>query len=220
MYYAQCGEDINLRKFFPDKQDGFYIDVGVWEHQVDSVTKHFYDVGWRGINIEPIPDLYNAIVPHRPRDINLQLAAGASNTTRVINYVHGSGLSTFVDDNAKLEHNAHRKVEKIYVQQLTLERICELFLPPRQRIDFLKIDVEGAEYHVLFGANFTRFRPKVILYEATVPGTSGKDAIMAPDVESCDALLRRAFYEYVDFDGLNKWYVDSSWEGRPGASKQ
>lgn len=220
MYYAQMGEDINLRKFFPDKQDGFYIDVGVWEHQIDSVTKHFYDSGWHGINIEPIPKLFEVMIPFRPRDINLQVAAGNVIATRRINYVHESGLSTFSDANAQLDFKGNRKVEQIYVSVLTLERICEMYLPMNQEIDFLKIDVEGAELEVIQGANFNRFRPKVLIVEATVPGTSGENAVIAPEVDVWDAILRKANYEYIDFDGLNRWYVDESWEGRPQVSKQ
>ncbi len=53
--YAQNGEDVVLARVFGDRRAGFYVDVGAGHPVVDSVTKHFYDLGWRGINVEPLP---------------------------------------------------------------------------------------------------------------------------------------------------------------------
>jgi hypothetical protein len=46
--------------------------------ELHSVTKAFYDAGWSGINIEPMPSYRAAFREQRPRDINLNVAAGAS----------------------------------------------------------------------------------------------------------------------------------------------
>jgi hypothetical protein len=32
----------------------------------DSVTKLFYDLGWRGVNVEPIPVLHQMLLQDRP----------------------------------------------------------------------------------------------------------------------------------------------------------
>jgi hypothetical protein len=40
------------------------------------VTKAFYDRGWNGINIDPLPNKYLLFKKYRIRDINLQLGAG------------------------------------------------------------------------------------------------------------------------------------------------
>ena len=42
---------------FGGKRSGFYVDVGAGHPTEDSVTRHFYDLGWRGINVEPINPL-------------------------------------------------------------------------------------------------------------------------------------------------------------------
>ena len=39
------------------------------------------------------------------------------------------------------------------------------------RIDFLKIDVEGAEAEAIAGMDFKRWRPRVVLVEAIAPGS-------------------------------------------------
>ena len=52
--YAQNFEDVVLNRVFHNIANGRYIDVGGYDPVVDSVTKHFYDKGWSGVNIEPV----------------------------------------------------------------------------------------------------------------------------------------------------------------------
>ena len=94
--YSQNREDLLLSGFFDLTKHGFYVDVGANHPIHDSVTKYFYDRGWRGINIEPNPNIYALLVEDRPRDINLQI--GVSNvkgSLKLREYPAGDGLSTF-----------------------------------------------------------------------------------------------------------------------------
>ena len=75
--YSQNREDVLLNRLFPERSSGFYIDVGACYPVIHSVTKLFYDRGWRGINIEPLPSLSAVLTNDRPRDINLRM--GLSN---------------------------------------------------------------------------------------------------------------------------------------------
>jgi hypothetical protein len=61
----------------------------------------------------------------------------------------------------------------------------------------LKVDVEGHEYEVLAGNDWSRFRPEVICIEA--------DHI----IKDWRPLLRKNGYKLVFFDGLNEYYADS-----------
>jgi hypothetical protein len=70
-----------------------------------------------------------------------------------------------------------------------------------ERIDFLKIDVEGAEGDVLAGGDFARFRPRIIVAEALAPGT------LAENWSEWEPLLLGHDYDFVLFDGLNRFYV-------------
>lgn len=70
--YAQNFEDVMLHRAFRNVERGFYVDVGAFDPTHDSVTKAFYDRGWNGINIEPIPEYHARFTAERPRDINLR----------------------------------------------------------------------------------------------------------------------------------------------------
>src|SRR5262245_23667554 len=95
--YSQQREDLILYRALKDIRQGCYIDVGA-NHPTDySVTKLFYERGWSGINIEPVQCWFDMIVTDRPRDINLRLAAAASQGETVLHEVLGTGLSTIVD---------------------------------------------------------------------------------------------------------------------------
>lgn len=69
--YAQNFEDIRLWRALKHVEKGLYIDVGANHPTADSVTRAFYDRGWSGINVEPVPSYYHALCQERPRDTNL-----------------------------------------------------------------------------------------------------------------------------------------------------
>jgi hypothetical protein len=60
-----------LARAVAGRRKSFYIDVGTADPVFDSVTEHFYDLGWRGINIDPLPEWHKRLMKVRPEDINL-----------------------------------------------------------------------------------------------------------------------------------------------------
>ncbi len=198
--YAQNREDVLLNRLFPESSSGFYIDVGACHPVVHSVTKLFYERGWHGINIEPIPNLSAMLAQDRPRDVNL--CAGLSNregTSTLYECVASVELSTFSEEQAEdLRRQGFELVEHS-IPVTTLSRVCEEYAG--RTVDFLKIDVESYERQVLEGADWGRHRPRVVVIEATRPATS------APSYEHWEPLLLAAEYLFACFDGLNRYYV-------------
>lgn len=64
--YAQNLEDVILFRALKGVEQGFYIDAGAQDPEIDSVTKAFYERGWRGINIEPVERWFQDLVADRP----------------------------------------------------------------------------------------------------------------------------------------------------------
>ncbi len=197
--YAQNFEDVILHRVFRDRKDGFYIDVGAMDPVIDSVTKWFYDQGWSGINIEPNEWFYNKLVEDRPRDINLQLAVGERKEQRPIYLFEQYGNSTFEESNRdRFIEQGHEAKERT-VEVTTLAAVCQDYVT--REIDFLKVDCEGWEKLALEGADWDRFRPILLIVEATEPGTT------IPSWQQWEPLLDNWRYEMVYFDGLNRFYL-------------
>jgi FkbM family methyltransferase len=199
--YAQNGEDVRLRRAFGDQESGFYIDVGANDPVEYSITKHFHDRGWTGINVEPAPAPFARITKERKRDVNLNV--GCSNQRGSMKLYAGrkaTGLSTFTAEEAAIHREKGLEFDAIEVPVTTLESICSEHVKDRP-IDFLSIDVEGHEREVLEGADFRRFRPRVIVIEATRPNTT------EPTHERWEELILRNEYRFAVFDGLNRYYV-------------
>lgn len=166
--FSQEGEDILLARIFERQKHGFYVDVGA-NHPIRlSNTYRFYLKGWRGINIEPLPEAKKLFDKYRKRDINLSV--GISMQSGMLDYYefNHSPLNTFSKEEAE-KKQAIRGNRLIAIRQIPtfpLAYILEKHLPPHQNIDFLTIDTEGFDLVVLQSNDWTRFRPTYILVEA------------------------------------------------------
>ena len=197
--YAQNAEDVMLHRALGDQAAGFYVDVGAHDPSEFSVTRFFYDRGWRGINVEPVAKYNEALQRDRPEDFNPRVAAGATAGEQTMFVVADTGLSTFVEEHATAAKDRGFAVARTVVPVRRLDDIIGEIDPPV--VHFLKIDVEGAEGEVLRGIGFERFRPWIVLAEATRPGTQR----LAYD--EWEPLLAERGYAFVWFDGLNRFYV-------------
>lgn len=196
--YAQNREDVMLWRALQAVPQGFYVDVGANDPSDDSVTRAFYERGWSGINIEPLSSHMTALQRDRPRDINLCVAAGATDGEVEIFDTPVRGWATASVSVAQLHQASGVTLTACTVPMRRLDSILAEFAPPA--IHFLKIDVEGFEESVLRGIDLTRWRPWVVVVEATVPTSDAVDTHWEP-------LLTQAAYACVYFDGLNKYYL-------------
>jgi FkbM family methyltransferase len=199
--YAQNFEDVMLWRALKHIELGFYIDVGAWSPDTDSVTRTFYENGWHGINVEPNPEFHGQLNSRRPRDTNLQVAMGEAEGIMAMNFLTNSGLSTLDDSIAKKHQAAGWEASRREVEVKTLAAIWQQHVPNDQPVHFLKVDVEGLEEAVLRGNDWARYRPWVVVVEATLPMSQ---------VEShadWEPILLDAGYKFAYADGLNRFYV-------------
>ncbi len=189
--YAQYNEDVILAALLHEVNKGFYVDVGANHEEYHSVTKYFYDRGWNGINIEPIPRLIEGFTKKRPRDTNLNIAvSNQKGSLKFREYPEHDGLSTF---SKPLQEHANLPHKDYMVKVDSLANILNEHSVGK--IDFLKIDVEGYEAEVLKSNNWLKHRPTVICIEANKQN------------EDWPKYVKENKYELLIFDGLNQYYV-------------
>jgi FkbM family methyltransferase len=197
--YAQNREDILLWRALRDLPNGFYIDVGAEDPTQNSVTHAFYERGWHGINVEPVWAHFDKLCHERPRDLTLQVAIGDRVGWSTLYEFPNTGLSTLVQEVAARHQSEETRYVERRVPMVTLTSLWENFV--EGEVHFLKIDVEGYEPQVLGGMDLARYRPWIILIEATEPRSSEEAWY-----EWEDKILESQ-YEFVHFDGLNRWYL-------------
>lgn len=196
--YAQNHEDVMLWRALKHVKNGFYIDVGANHPSDDSVTKAFYDRGWSGINIEPLAAHIAQLQAERPRDINLQVAMGAEDGEIELFDTATRGLATASLAVAEIHQSAGLAISSSKVPMRRLDGVFAEYV--KGDVHFLKIDVEGFERNVLEGMDFSRYRPWIVVVEATIPNSQQIDANWEP-------ILLDAGYRCVYFDGLNRYYT-------------
>jgi FkbM family methyltransferase len=193
--YAQNAEDVVLARAFSGKSDGFWVDVGANEPTHDSVTRHFYDLGWTGVNIEPQVSCIQRLRAERPRDVNLNVGVGSAAGRLAFFLVPDApAMSTFSESHAALVTSMGYRTERRDVDVRTLNDVFAEHVGDRV-VDFLKVDVEGLEDEVLGTFDFERWRPRAILVESH------------PDVADWEERLVKSGYRRTLWDGINLFFV-------------
>jgi FkbM family methyltransferase len=189
---------------------GFYVDVGAHDPDIDSVTRAFYERGWRGINIEPLPQMAARLRERRPRDITLEYALGAQDGTVTLHDIDGGGGVSTIDPGIAAGHAAHGWPG--HPIKVRMRRLADILVEHeiREPIDFLKIDVEGLELEVLKGTDFNAVRPKILVIETRLPVSIDMVARVdeVPDrYEEIATHLAPHDYALVYRDGTNSFFL-------------
>ena len=197
--YAQNYEDVYLWRALKHVQGGRYIDVGAYDPNNDSVTRAFYERGWRGVNLEPTRECFEKFRDTRLEDINLNVAAGSEGGIITLYGVAETGMSTSVYENVLRVAEQGLSFKAMHVPVVTLNKVWQdLRL---ETVHFLKIDVEGAEEDVLRGLDLSHYRPWIIVVESTIPNSPEEN------FSPWEPILVTGDYHFATFDGLNRYYV-------------
>lgn len=198
--YAQNAEDVVLFRALGDLPTGRYLDVGANHPTEDSISRPFYNRDWSGITVEPMVDLVEAHRLERPRDTQVHAAAGRPGTDCVILHeIAGTGLSTAIDSLRDAHAQAGFTAVDVEVRSLTVDQILEQ--GHRGELHFAVIDTEGSEHDVLAGFDLRRWRPWVLVVEATVPNSN------EPSHAAWEPGVLESGYQFCLFDGLSRFYV-------------
>ncbi len=162
--YSMDSEDLAIIQYIEKKDKGFYVDIGA-HHPIQRNNTHLlFKKGWEGVNIdinEFSIDLFKYL---RPKDLNLQIAISDKDGEVTFYYQKNfSQLNTTDIEIAK--ENFNNNFKKKIIKCKTIQKILDESKFKDKKIDFLNIDIEGAELKVLNTLNFQIYDPKVICIE-------------------------------------------------------
>ncbi len=143
---------------------GFYVDIGAHHPFRFSNTYALYKAGWSGINIDPMPKSMEKFRRFRPRDINLEIAIGASQDIKPYYIFEERALNTFDESLARDYARLSRLVDVISIPCYPINAILVRYASAP--IDLLSIDVEGQDMAILSTLDFAVYAPRVVLAES------------------------------------------------------
>lgn len=205
--YSQFDEEILIRHFFDDREEGFYLDVGCADWQRNSATLYLEKhLGWKGIAIDardglrpswqalrPGAKFFNYIVTDHAGTKEKFYAAGDISST------NPDHVRSFPATQDRDPQSMEREVPTITLNQLLDEQGVK-------KIDFMLMDIELGEPAALRGFDIKRFRPELVCIEA------GNEQVREFLSKYFPENGYERIDEYLKYDAVN-WY----YRPKPGA---
>jgi FkbM family methyltransferase len=173
--FAMNALDLKLANHL-DFKGGFFVEAGANDGVSQSNTLYFEKYfKWRGMLVEPIPELAAKCKSNRPKCMVENCALVPFDYQQDQIDMRYCNLMSLVKGAMKSEENdlAHVKLgcEVQQVKSYTIKvpaRTLTSVLEKHgvSKIDLLSLDVEGYELGVLQGLDFKRYRPSLMLIEA------------------------------------------------------
>jgi FkbM family methyltransferase len=159
MSTSQLGQDMDVLKFYNNKEGGFFVDIGAndgIEFSNTFLLERNYE--WKGICAEPNPEVFKLLVKNRPNSLCCDAAIYSLSYKNLLfdvanNYDLMSGLSDHLDVHKEY---VNRDKKQIVVKTLTLTDLLDKAKAP-SFIDYLSLDTEGSEFEILRATDFSRY---------------------------------------------------------------
>ncbi len=179
--YSQEGEDIVLNTLFGYEYQGVYVDIGAHHPLAWSNTKKLAEIGWWGLDIDPMPGTAAKFRKHRPRDICQEVAIDIGAGDRKLYYwlfkdePRWNCLAPSEPVNTR-DGQTFRPTGRLEVPTWSIvEALDRAGLP---RVDLVNLDIEGGEEYILRHWPWERFPPTAICVE--IIGMPAAEVARAP----------------------------------------
>jgi len=178
------------------KFDGFFVDLacadGVTINNTYFLEKHLQ---WAGILFEPNPYFSDSIHENRTAPLVAKCVSDTEGQTirfRIDNGMLGGIVSDELDNSEAVRGEELRAAEIVDIKTTTLEIELDKANAPAL-IDFLSLDVEGAEWLVLKNFDFSKYKFRFAAIERPTP--------------ELDLLLHHNGYRQVKHSQYDVFYV-------------
>lgn len=196
--YSQFGQDVFLLKLFRGKRDLVFVDVGANEGVIESNTYMLERcLGWKGLCFEPLPSRFQYLISQRRCTAFKNCVAEKEGTVTMIDAGYMSSVEEYTPKYHKFRQVTHIK-DRFNATCVVLKNVLRDY--GVDKIDYLSIDVEGAEIYVLRGIDFSKVKIKVISVENTY------------NMGEVHALMRKNGFRFKYVVGIDSFFVHESFE--------
>jgi FkbM family methyltransferase len=158
--YSQIGQDLEVMKFYNNKRNGYFIEIGASNGITLSNTYLLEtEFQWSGICVEPIPIQFQALCQNRPNSLCCNLAvyntSGIDVTFDISNHADVlSGISAHIDCHS---HIVNADKTQIQVKTISFNDLLKTYNAPSY-IEYLSLDTEGSELEILKSVDFSKYK--------------------------------------------------------------
>jgi FkbM family methyltransferase len=193
--YSQLEQDINVLKYYNNKKNGYFIEIGANDGiKLSNTYLLEKEYNWKGICVEPIPNIFELLCKNRTKSFccnkaiynknNIEVDFDIANDCELL-----SGISDKIDcHKEKVDNNK----TKIKVKTITFNTLLETYNAPLY-IDYLSLDTEGTELDILNSVDLNKYIFGLIDIEHNY---------IEPRRSKIRELLLSYGYEYI---GENNW---------------
>jgi len=175
-FRSQFGEDVLLWHMFSGKTEGFYIEVGAYDGYTYAVSYAFECMGWTGLLVEPIPERFEACKALRTFSqvehaaLSRRGSSGTASFAHITSTKHDYEASSFLPGSVSGKRFMRPPKTPTATITVPLTTMDDLLKNHPGTVDFMVLDVEGAEMNLLDGFNLDRFQPAVMVVEDQAMG--------------------------------------------------
>lgn len=159
MSRSQLGQDLEVLRFYKNKQNGFFVEVGASDGlEISNTYLLESQYNWKGVCFEPIPSRFERLLKNRVNSTCYNEAAySESGRTLTFDISHVSDLLSGISDHI----DAHKpKVDSskttIQVQTISLLDALDRANAP-SFIEYMSLDTEGSEFEILSTFDFEKY---------------------------------------------------------------
>lgn len=172
-FIGQKGQDEwVIDTIFNYKKNGFFVDLAATDGiSINNTLILEKQLNWKGICIEPNPNYYEKLKKNRNCNIT-NIVVDKHNDIEINFRIDNGELGGIVDNNTdnnyKYRGNELKKATILKLKTKTLEYVLDNFNAPKI-IDYLSLDVEGAEERVLSDFDFNKYTFLAMTIERPTP---------------------------------------------------
>ena len=159
MSQSQLGQDLEVLKFYNNKENGFFVEIGASDGIIISNTYLLEtQYKWKGICCEPIPSSFEKLLKNRPNSICYDKAvytdSGLTLNFDIANdFDLLSGISDHIDTHKSF---VDKNKTVIQVQTISLLDVLSHANAP-SFIEYMSLDTEGSEFEILRNFDFEKY---------------------------------------------------------------
>jgi len=155
--YSQLNQDVDVIQFYKNKENGYFIEIGA-NDGINLSNSYLLEknYNWKGICVEPIPDIFNKLKNNRPNSICVNKAIYSYSDIILKFNIASCDLLSGIVEHINCHKSSLNNGKIIDVQTISMNDLLDNNNAPNF-IDYLSIDTEGSEFEILKTINYDKY---------------------------------------------------------------